>query len=232
MENYGDYTYNARNSLKRFSHRERIEKSIAYIPKNNDIRLLDFGCGDGLFLNRLKNVLTMKSFLMGYEPIMTPIPDNTLIIAASWEEVVEKAPFDYITCFEVLEHFEESIQAETLIKISQLLSDDGFLIVSVPVEHGFSSLVKNFIRKFSCPKSDRHLYSAINIMSACFKKKLPKYRTGSSYLSHLGFYHTDLEKVFLNDFVILKKNFLPFRWLGSQFNSQVFYRLQSRSSNC
>ena len=227
MENYGDYTYNARNPLQRFSHRRRFKNSVAAIPINDNVRLLDFGCGDGLFLNRLQNVLDGKSFLMGYEPFMPPMPDNAVTITASWEEVVEKAPFHYITCFEVLEHFDENLQRETLKKISQLLDDDGVLIVSVPIENGFPSLVKNIVRKFSCPKSERHLYSIKNIIAAFFKRKLPQYRTGSSYLSHLGFYHTNLEKLFLNDFTVVKKSFSPFSLLGSWCNAQVFYKLSA-----
>ncbi|MCL2042321.1 MAG: hypothetical protein FWG84_09850, partial [Bacteroidales bacterium] len=86
-------------------------------------------------------------------------------------------------------------------------------------------------RKFSCAKSSRHLYSVKNILSAFFKRKLPKYRTGSDYLSHLGFYHTDLEKVFSDDFVIVEKSFSPFSWLGSQLNSQVFYKLVKKNEH-
>ena len=226
METYGDYTYNAQNSLKRFSHRRRFNKCLACIPLNDDIRLLDFGCADGLFLNRLKISLHGKGALMGYEPIMPAMHGNTVNITDSWEEVAKEAPFDYVTCFEVLEHFDENMQRETLKKITHILANDGFLIVSVPIEKGFPSLVKNIIRKFSCAKSDRHLYSMKNILSAFFKRKLPKYRTGSNYLSHLGFYHTDLEKVFLHDFVVVEKSFSPFSWLGSQLNSQVFYKLR------
>ena len=227
MENYGDYTYNAQNPLQRFSHRRRFHNAIAAIPVNDNIRLLDFGCGDGLFLNKLKEVLNNKTvFLMGYEPFMPPVHNNAVTITASWEEVVKEAPFNYITCFEVLEHFDENLQRETLKKISQLLDDDGVLIVSVPIEKGFPALVKNIARRFTCPKRERHLYSIKNIMAACFKKKLPQYRTGSNYLSHLGFYHTDLEKLFLDDFVMVKKRFSPFTSLGSQLNSQVFYKLR------
>ena len=229
MENYGDYTYNAQNPLQRFSHRRRFHNAIAAIPVNDNIRLLDFGCGDGLFLNKLKEVLNNKTaFLMGYEPFMSPIHNNAVTITAAWEAVVKEAPFNYITCFEVLEHFDENLQRETLKKIAQLLDDDGVLIVSVPIEHGFSSIAKNVVRRFTCPKSERHLYSIKNIMAACFKKKLPQYRTGSSYLSHLGFYHTDLEKLFLDDFVIEQKYFSPFASLGSQLNAQVFYKLKKK----
>jgi len=229
MEIYANYTYNARNPLKRFSHRKRFRQSIAAIPTGRDIRLLDFGCGDGLFLNRLKNITCGQSFLIGYEPFMKPISENTVNITVSWKEVVKSAPYDYITCFEVLEHFDVNKQTETLKKFSQLLTADGFLIVSVPIENGFPSLAKNLVRKFSCPKSDRHLYSFKNIVAACFKKKLSKYRTGSDYLSHLGFYHTDLEKVFSNDFVVVEKSFSPFSWLGGQFNAQVIFKLSKKN---
>lgn len=231
MATYGDYTYNAKNLLKRFSHRRRFKKSIAFIPVNENMRLLDFGCGDGLFLNRMKSVLNNTGFLIGYEPFIQSIDGNAVTITASWKEIVKEAPFNCVTCFEVLEHFDENLQMETLKKILPLLDDDGFLIISVPVENGVPSLVKNVIRRFSCPKKDIHLYSVKNIMAACFKRKLPQYRTGSSYLSHLGFYHTDLEKVLLSDFVVVEKIFSPFSSLGSMLNSQVFYKLEKKNKN-
>ena len=231
METYGDYTYNARNLLKRFSHRRRFRQSIRCIPTDSSIRLLDFGCGDGLFLNRLKNTLNNGCFLIGYEPIMDSVLGNNVNITASWEEVVAEAPFDYVTCFEVLEHFDADRQAETLKKLFHLLTNEGCLIVSVPIESGFPSLVKNLIRKFSCAKRDRPVYSIRNIVAACLKRPLPRYRTGSDYLfSHMGFYPADLEKVFSENFVITKKCFSPFPLLGSQLNSQIFYSLKKRTN--
>jgi 2-polyprenyl-3-methyl-5-hydroxy-6-metoxy-1,4-benzoquinol methylase len=51
--NYAKMTYSSGNVLRRFSHHVRFQKSISMISLVKGIRLLDFGCGDGRFLNML-----------------------------------------------------------------------------------------------------------------------------------------------------------------------------------
>jgi len=227
MVNYANITYNAPNPLRRFSHRKRFEKTIEYVTVNKNFRLLDYGCGDGLFLNNLKKVTTEKSFLIGFEPILLPIESNTVNITANLEEVEKEPPFDYITCLEVLEHFDEFEQRKMLCKLFSLLSDDGFLIVSVPIENGLPSLVKNILRRISWSKEGRKIFSVKNIIYAFFKRKILRTPSESGYIFlHLGFYHKDLEHLLLEKFIITKKSFSPFNLFGSQLNAQVFYYLK------
>lgn len=50
---YAEHTYNSKNMLQRFAHRMRFKKSLNLMPSGREIRLLDYGCGDGFFLNIL-----------------------------------------------------------------------------------------------------------------------------------------------------------------------------------
>jgi hypothetical protein len=84
MSDYRDYTYHSKNVLKRFSHQKRFKRAIDLISVNDGIRLLDFGCGDGFFLNQLKKSWGGKNSLLGFEPILDPIDDNNVLIVNSW----------------------------------------------------------------------------------------------------------------------------------------------------
>ncbi|GHT74958.1 hypothetical protein AGMMS50262_08980 [Bacteroidia bacterium] len=232
MSNYSNYTYHSKNVFKRFAHQKRFKRAIDLIQANDDIRLLDFGCGDGFFLNQLKESYSGKIDLLGFEPILDPIENNTVCIVNSWEKVqilVNSSDLNYVTCFEVLEYFTEQKQIELIEQIVSVLKKDGILIVSVPVETGIPSLIKNSIRKRSCNRKYQYLYSYKNIFYAFLGKPILDYRQGDDYLwEHIGFRFQDLEKIFSIYFHVLQKSYSPFGILGRHFNSQVFYKLQKK----
>jgi len=221
---YSDYTYNSKNIVKRFAHRKRISQSFNFLP-NSNFRLLDFGCGDAIFLNKLQET-NKNSYIIGYEPILEDIYDNKVKIYKTWKEVendvLDNNLFDIVTCFEVLEHFAEHKQKELIEQICSVLKKNGTLIISVPVESGFFSLVKNLYRK---RRNYNNLFTWKNIFRAAFEK--PISRQGDKFLfEHLGFYLKDLENVLYNYFKPVKKRYSPFSFLGKQFNYQVFYQLE------
>jgi SAM-dependent methyltransferase len=198
------------------------------ISPAKDIRLLDFGCGDGRFLNMLSCTNIGGGILIGFEPYMESIPGNPADILRNWEEVEYRGPFDYITCFEVLEHLGVTSLPEALQRMESVLTDDGLLVVSVPIEKGFPSVVKNISRKFDSRRKNKKIYSMKTILSACLGKPLPLFRQGE-YLGHLGFYYTDLESILMQHFDMIERSFSPFSCFGSNLNSQVFYKLKKKS---
>ncbi len=223
---YSDYTYNSKNPLVRFAHRQRFKISLDFSnPKDGD-KILDYGCGDGKFLNSIK----ANCILVGYEPYMEPVLDNKIQIFKMIGEVNDFADkhgkFDVITCFEVLEHFNQTNQRRMLKEMKNLLSESGHLIISVPIEIGFPPLIKNLRRKML---STDPLYTYKNIIKSALGYDFNEYRAGEGYLfEHLGFHYKKLEKIFDQDFVIRKRRYSPFRRMGYNFNSQVFYKLKSK----
>lgn len=223
MKRYAQHTYNSSNPLARFAHRQRFKHSLAAIPVKHGASVLDFGCGDGKLLNSLKEQspdLELK--LVGYEPFMESVTNNLIMIYKSLDKIKSLGKFDVICCFEVLEHFNTKNQLDFLKTMASMLTEGGVMVISVPIETGFPSVVKN-LRRVLLHNLD--LYSAKNIFKSAFSIAVPECREGNGYLSHMGFNHKDFENLLKKRFIIGKKMFSPFKGLGVQFNSQVFYHL-------
>ena len=202
---------------------------MIFSKKQSNIRLLDVGCGDGHFLSELSTRITGD--LKGFEPFMKETVYNKDDIFLKWEQIDKYAEregrFDIVTCFEVFEHLNVLLQSKTLQHISEVMTNSGSLIVSVPIEKGFPSLVKNLFRKMSASKNDSY-YSWKRIWTSLFGKPIPECRGNEDYLFHMGFYYTDLEEMFDKYFIIEKRTYSPFTFLGFNFNSQVFYKLNKK----
>lgn len=232
MGQYSKGTYNSKNLLRRFAHQSRFNKSIKLIKDGNQkpfIQLLDIGCGDGYFLHEINQA--MNGRFIGYEPYMEEsIKDNGYILFKELDlvrkEIGEKSKFDYVTCFEVFEHLNVQLQSETLQLAYDLLDNSGCFIVSVPIEKGFPSFVKNLFRKLNAPKGDTY-YTWKRIWRSILGLPISECRKGE-YLYHMGFYFGDLEALFNRQFVVCKKFYSPFPILGYNLNSQVFYVLKKK----
>lgn len=160
---------------------------------------------------------------------MESLPENRINILSDWDEIVthmENKKFSHVVCFEVLEHFSEQRQIKALDRMHEVLAADGKLVVSVPIESGLPSVVKNLIRRKT--GKDNEYYSFNNIIHSLLKTPIPECRDGDGYLFHMGFYFEELEKLMAVRFNIALRRFSPFRHLGKNFNSQVFYILHPK----
>lgn len=226
-KSYYDRNYNSKNPLRRYAHRTRFKKSIAALELNSGSSILDFGAGDGLFLNQIKDIQD-DTRLVGYEPYMDAIPESRVRLIKDWSEIDNEIDsngnFDYVTCFEVLEHFSPSRQYEALSMMQSAIKPEGTVIISVPIEKGLPALVKNMIRRVNLPQSN-HIFTYDNIFKSVQGRSLLHLRDSPEYHSHMGFYFTDLEKEIVKLFKIVDKSFSPVGGFSHQWNSQVFYQL-------
>ena len=222
---YGNNTYNSRNPLVRFAHRSRFGRSLRSVDASPGDKILDFGSGDGFFLDQL-NERVPGLELLAYEPYMEAREGCEIETTSSWDRVLRAAPYDCVTCFEVLEHFPAEGQEVALDRFLEVLRPEGRLVISVPIERGLPSVVKNLVRKRKYPQHPA--YALRNIAASLLGRPLPAYRGGSDYLSHMGFYFDDLELLLSPRFEIVNRSFSPFPGAGAQFNSQVFYELTPR----
>lgn len=232
MAKYEDYTYNAKNLLRRFSHRIRFKKSLSSIKQKHingkRTSVLDFGCGDGLFLNKLNSTFPNSFDLLGYEPYTEILEYNQVNIVESWDSVSahieENDKFDYICCFEVLEHLTTERQDQTIRQILAVLKENGSVIISVPIEKGLPVMVKGLLRRKGGGRW-LEMYSWKNMFASLLGKPVSRFLEKEDYLTHFGFYFTDLENLLKKYFTIEKRYYSP---IGTNFyiiNSQVFYKL-------
>lgn len=233
MADYADYTYNSPNPLRRFSHRTRFKNAVAAIPvdSSQQLRILDFGCGDGMFIHQLRRNVGASASILGYEPYLDAIHDNSERIEQSWSNVMkmvdDNGAFDFVTCFEVLEHLPQQLLHNALTDIHTVLAQKGSVIVSVPIEVGFPALLKGFLRRREGENYQR-IWSISNIWRSFLGNPVERFLAEEGYLHHMGFFFKDLEKAFEPFFTIESRSFSPLKGLSYQFNSQVFYQLKKK----
>ncbi len=223
---YSNYTYNSKNLLARFSHRARFFKGIKIALEKEFNSILDYGAGDNKFLNELILVKN-NAQLFAFEPVMDIKANDKIKIYTDLEDF-KNQKFDVITCFETLEHFNESAQRKMLQTFEERLEDGGRIIISVPIEIGLPSLIKN-IRRMTFEKIN---YKDIkNTLKCLFGREVPEIRNMDGFIfPHIGFNHNKLERLIFDYFIILKKEASPFKNLSEQFNSQMFYILTRKGN--
>ncbi len=119
------YVYDKLQKLNTYyeADKNEFEYVIDKIIETNSKSILDIGCGEGFFLNKIK-----KSYQVA----------GTESCIKSIEKLKEKgisldntdSQYIFITCFQVLEHIEQpKLFLETILK---RIADKGYLFISVP----------------------------------------------------------------------------------------------------
>ncbi|MEL6638821.1 MAG: methyltransferase domain-containing protein [Bacteroidota bacterium] len=219
---YSAYTYNSKNPLARFSHRSRLMRALDLVPASGIERLLDYGCGDGQMLQRL-HAAGRGGQLTGYDPLLVPDPHPAIRFCTHFRDL-HPGTYDFMLCLEVLEHFGPANQERMLGEMKSLLRPRGRLLVSVPIETGLPSLVKNLRRLHLHPD---HWHNWANTWKCLWGRALPELRAVEGFIpSHIGFNHRHLEAIFSRYFRIVARHFSPFPRLSAACNAQVFYQLE------
>lgn len=231
---YDSFTFNSKNPLARYAHRSRV-KIVKQMINSNAYSLLDFGCGDGNLLHEISKTTNISN-LIGFEPYMeSKFKSHEFSIFRTWDEVVHNIkkiyPIEIVVCLEVMEHFSKERQIENLKKIEDIMDENSSLIISVPIEKGLASLVKNIRRVFHHYKGNENIYTLKNIICSVFGIKtleMISFRKKNDYLPHMGFYFNEFENLLRQLFTLKQIKFSPFQFLPSGFNSQVFFELTKK----
>ena len=107
---------------------DRDRRAAALMPLCVGRRVLDFGCGRGLFLREVSAVAASVQGVELQESYREELASVGIPCAPSLATV--SAPVDTVTMFHVLEHLPHPI--ETLQKIRGLMAPSGDLVVEVP----------------------------------------------------------------------------------------------------
>lgn len=184
---YDNETVNSPNPLARFSHRSRVRKSYDIVmPRLSEGKLLDYGCGTGVLLNKIK--LSQNKYegeYYGYEPFLKERCAENLPIFSDYDEIIKLAPFATITVFEVFEHLQWKEISTALNQFKKILKEDGKIYISVPIEIGPALILKEMNRK---RLTGNFQYNFLEFIGAAFFG-IPGYREepDSDYMSHKGF---------------------------------------------
>lgn len=109
-----------------------LSELLNYGIIDENSRILDIGCGNGDFLDDLANV-GFKN-LNGLEPYIEQDlqTENFTIYKNVLREFNLKKEYDLIFLKDSLEHMDNPY--EDLLKVKSLLSDDGAILISIPVK--------------------------------------------------------------------------------------------------
>lgn len=144
-----DQIVNENSEEEKEERAEAILDIIESLYEKTDLKILDYGCGEGhlvKLLNSNGNISTgydiKKQGLLEWE-----IPKDDFLLTTNWEKIKENAPYDFVILFDVIDHLEEENPLETLLKIKSILKSNGTLFCRL---HPW------------CSKHGSHLYKQIN----------------------------------------------------------------------
>ncbi len=222
---YSNLTTGSKVYFKRFTHTSRHIKCSNIVSSHKYKNFLDFGSGDGKFFEYLK--INPKKKYFAYEPYKIMHKEflknnnkfkNLKLIKN--KKNLKKSFYDIVTINEVFEHLPNKKILEVIKILKYVTKKNSIIIISVPIEVGFSSFVKNLIRFIFRCTHDGTTFN--NLLRSIFLRKIN--RGNKSFIaSHIGFNYNDLKKVLDNHFSIKKIVYSPFGFLKSILNSQIFF---------
>ena len=178
---YDENTINAQNFFARFSHRNRINKIFKIVKKySHHGKVLDYACGTGVLVARA------PESIIGYEPFMLERCQTGLPIYNSLDNIRTFAPFSLICINNLFEHLHFSEIENILTICRNIISDNGCIIVNVPIEVGPVIILKEINRSFFHKEPGG--YTFLEFIKAAFLGIVGKrINPNVVFMSHKGF---------------------------------------------
>ncbi|UEM21795.1 class I SAM-dependent methyltransferase [Skermanella mucosa] len=232
---YAELTYRSHNPLKRLVQGHRYRAMLGQVAPGADIRVLDYGCGDGFFLSLLQRRGVGPDRLTGYEPFASMAAQFAagagrprLVEHPSGLAGLAEERFSHIFCMEVLEHLDDPELAEALDRIAALAGPETRIIVTVPSELGPAGAVKCLFRAMSGTERVDH-ETVRSVLAGRPPPRLVSDTPEGRYIySHIGFDQRRVEAELASRFRVERRFGIPFRFLPLSVNNEVAFICRPR----
>lgn len=223
---YAELTVASPSRIKRWSHGSRFDTALRAASPSSEHSICDYGAGDGYLLQLAEQRFLPKE-VWAFEPMLadqarTRLGEGARIVEAPGE--LPDTYFDRVFCMEVLEHLREDLVNDALANIARILKPDGIAIISVPIEIGLSSLLKNVVR---LGIGNPHQNTSFGTIAKSFIGEthgISRTESGNYISSHIGFDYRKLAPRFNeHGFEVRSRVFSPIPSLGAFVNSQVTF---------
>lgn len=224
---YGSHTFYSRFAIKRFTHGRRMQLALTLVSPQPGESILDVGTGDGAFPLELVRLRPWAS-VVAQDP-MSHMVDQARVMCGGYSQiavsqVIPDLAFDWVTCFEVLEHLPPDTVADLLSQMRSVLKPHGQIVVSVPIEVGLAGAIKNLIR-YGIGQS--HPSPLKDMARAALGLPVCRTYDGGYCGSHVGFDYRALPPAFKNAGLEIERViYSPIPAIGYFLNSQVFWVLR------
>jgi SAM-dependent methyltransferase len=237
-----------KDRLIAWSHQRRFETGLALARRFAGQKILDYGCGDGTFLALLAAGSDAPALAVGAELDGYQVDDCRRRLGdraglrfepiSALDDEVHRGAYDGVVCMEVLEHV---VDLTTVIeRLWRMLSADGTLLVSVPVETGLPLLLKQAARRIAgwrgigdYPGTSPYTwaeYRASLVAGSTPHLERPVYGLDARtrFHDHKGFNWMVLRARLAEWFEIQRVVASPIPWLGPHLATQVWFEARKR----
>ncbi len=172
-ENYISHTNKANNltnTLYKIIRNYTLSQKLSIVKRfSTKKRILDYGCGPGVFANKM---IQSNYEVTGFEPseeVDHSEYSNKIKFIKSFEALQKENKFDIITAWHVIEHVHRL--KPTIKSLRKLLESDGLFIIAVPNINSYDA--EHYKEKWAAYDVPRHLYhfSQTSINSLLIKNK-------------------------------------------------------------
>jgi SAM-dependent methyltransferase len=220
---YASHTSQTSEFFKSIAHSRRFDQASRIVPLRSEMKLFDYGCGDGAFFENLSNFCPRQN-LYGFDPwfldemrfegatTFSAVPDFIDALAGA---------FDVIYCIEVCEHLTDAGNATVFANMKTLAKPGATFVFGVPIETGFSALAKNLYR---CLKGGRQGATLARTWRTALSLPVERQWEDGWCGSHLGFSHRRFAQMLAAaGFTIERTHCLPLHVTGAIFNNEIYF---------
>lgn len=161
--NGGD-PYTVIENLRSDFHQRRLNctlKLIRNLNTNQGLKLLDLGCGQGHFTDKIKkefinfDVYGLDYSISAIYYANSNFKDIDFIVADAYHPPYTDEYFDVIVCNNIWEHVPDPLNL--LRAVSRILKPNGLLIISTPSRYRLRNLLRLFLGKEISFMSNHHV---------------------------------------------------------------------------